>query len=606
MQGTSGSRSLRRWRGPHVAIAIALTACAGWQPSTEPPRAPSQRHDEAPQELWLFADAQLNNAAGARTRTRTGLLDHYAEHAIRPPSVDLWSGHLLAAAAQHIREDPRPAFFLGDAANTSCVGEMVRFLNGVDGLPWFGVLGNHDGYYMGNLTFAADAIESPSDFTWQGACDHDGGASPPLRKQLARLEDKLLGQVHSNAEQGTMTKAVAIWMFLGDLHRRTQLFPDPLEPENWTADGDFRVYDGRGNYWLNGRPRAVRAIAAVGVSGLRSDTASRSWKGYLLQDIEVPSGDPPDPECNRRYPGEELQNIELPCGDHAILLDTSDYERPPPSSFRSQFVAKLPGVRRFPGEWGRIGAHQARNARAMQAEHASRRFFLMGHHPWRRLDGVEDNDALKELLSDRQFATYVSGHTHAPTAPMGTAADEQWELNVASLTDWPMQIARVAYWGGPGYVDLRVQAIPVVATPGACGYGTQAAEEMHYGEVEDYISRSLTVYQYLLGYAVSLQRHPRAPEYLARVTKAAEPDVPDVERRRVLAQAIEYDRTELGRDPDIVRVETDCAVWASNLEGSKNAPSVRPGDEIGASGAAYRVRTNPFRPVIPLDSAAQR
>src|ERR1043165_6579628 len=48
MQGMSSSSSVRRWRGPHVAITIALTACAGWQPSIEPPRAPSQRHDEAP------------------------------------------------------------------------------------------------------------------------------------------------------------------------------------------------------------------------------------------------------------------------------------------------------------------------------------------------------------------------------------------------------------------------------------------------------------------------------------------------------------------------------------------------------------------------------
>lgn len=557
--------------GLSMVAAIAITACGGWDASTEIPRAPAQRHTEAPEELWLFADPQLNNVAGARTRSRTELLDNYAEHAIRPPSVDLWSGHLLAAAVKQMRDDPRPAFFLGDAANTSCVGEMLRFLKEVDGLLWFGVLGNHDGYYMGNLTFAADAIENPADFTWQGACEYAGLGSTLLRSRLGQLERQLLGQKNSNAEQGTMTKAVAIWLFLADLHRRAGLSRDPLDPRSWTADGDYRVYDAQGSYELGGRSLAVRAFAAVRASGVRSDVRSRSWQGYLLQDVELPGG------------------------DHVLLLDTSDYEHQPPSSRWSQFFDTIFNPRRMPGRWGRVGEHQASKARAMQQDH-SRRFFVMGHHHWRRIDGSDSNASLKALLSDPHFATYISGHTHSPTASMATSTDEQWELNVASVTDWPMQLARLAYWGGTGHVDMRVRTLPVVSTPGVCGYSTEAADEMDYGTVDKYVYRSLTVYKHVLDYAVSLRRHVRAQEYLDKVKTAVRSGVSEDDRRKALSEVIEYDQVVLRLDPDIVRVETDCAIWASNLEGKKGEPRARPGDEI-SSGAEFRVRTNPFRPV---------
>lgn len=555
-----------------MVVAIALTACGGWDASTEIPRAPAQRHIEVPEEFWLFADPQLNNVAGARTRSRTALLDNQAEHAIRPPSVDLWSGHLLAAAVKQMHADPRPAFFLGDAANTSCVGEMLRFLKEVKTLPWFGVLGNHDGYYMGNLTFAADEIENPADFSWQGACEHAGLVPKSLSDRLGQLERKLLGQRNSNAEQGTMTKAVAIWLFLEDLHRRAGLSRDPLDPQSWTADGDYRLYDARGSYKVGERSLAVRAFAAVRASGVQSDVLSRSWQGYLLQDVELPGG------------------------DHVLLLDTSDYERRPPSSWWSQFTAGLFDRRRFPGVWGRVGEHQARKARAMQQDH-SRRFFVMGHHHWRQIDGSDRNASLKAVLSDPQFATYISGHTHSPTALMATSADEQWELNVASVTDWPMQLVRLAYWGGTGHVDMRVRTLPVVSTPGVCGYSADAVDEMDYGTVDKYVYRSLTIYQYVLDYAVSLRGHVHAQAYLDKVKSVARPGVSDDERRKALSEVIAYDQAVLQRDPDIVRVETDCAIWASNLEGKKGEPRARPGDEISASGAEFRVRTNPFRPL---------
>jgi hypothetical protein len=180
---------------------------------------------------------------------------------------------------------------------------------------------------------------------------------------------------------------------------------------------------------------------------------------------------------------------------------------------------------------------------------------------------------------------------------------------VASVTDWPMQLARVAYWGGTGHVDLRVRTFPVVATPGVCGYSTQASDEMDYGNVDKYVSRSLRVSRYMLEYAVSLGRHPRAQEYLNDVKRAVEPGVPEGERRRVLARTIEYDQVVLRLDPDIVRVETDCAVWASNLEGAKNGAKVWPEEEIGPSGAEYRVRTNAFRPIpapVPVGASNAR
>ena len=228
----------------------------------------------------------------------------------------------------------------------------------------------------------------------------------------------------------------------------------------------------------------------------------------------------------------------------------------------------------------------------------------MGHHDWQSISVIGASN-LKDLMSDENFMTYISGHMHYPTTTVGFGAGEQWELNVASITDWPMQFARVAYWAGHGYVDINVRSLPITPTPGTCAYSTESREEMDYGTVEKYVLRSLTIYEHMLGYATSLrcdsgaqERYPQAEQYLDEVRRVAQPSVDDKERRRVLASAIEYDRVVLGLDPDIVRRETDCALWASHLEGAKNKyPRMKLGDEIGSSGALFRVRTNPFRPV---------
>lgn len=106
-------------------------------------------------------------------------------------------------------------FFVGDAANTSCTHEFARFLARMHGTPWFGALGNHDGYYMGNLTFAADAGPARGvnhGNTWQGACECGDQLDHRTLSAIATLEYRLLLQPDANSEQDTLTKAVAIWI----------------------------------------------------------------------------------------------------------------------------------------------------------------------------------------------------------------------------------------------------------------------------------------------------------------------------------------------------------------------------------------------------------
>jgi hypothetical protein len=156
-----------------------------------------------------------------------------------------------------------------------------------------------------------------------------------------------------------------------------------------------------------------------------------------------------------------------------------------------------------------------------------------------------------------------------------------------------MQFARVAYWPGPGYVDVKVQPLPTIQKVGTCSYSTEFRQEMDYGTVSKYTLRALSVYEHIFGYAVTLGRHPRAQEYLNEVQWATVPCIDDDSRRRVLARAIEYDRVVLGLDPDIVRREIDCAIWASDLEGAKNKyRRTKLGDEVGDSGATFRIPTN--------------
>src|SRR5687767_4156122 len=122
--------------------------------------------------LWLFADSQIHNTTGALTRSKSALADQRASNvAIRPPSLDIWADVVLASISARIHREAgaAPAFFLGDAANVSCIEEYTRFLDAIGGeLLWFGAPGNHDGFFMGNFTFEPRGATGVN--SWQGAC----------------------------------------------------------------------------------------------------------------------------------------------------------------------------------------------------------------------------------------------------------------------------------------------------------------------------------------------------------------------------------------------------------------------------------------------------
>ena len=146
-------------------LAVSPTGVSGPPSTALPPSGVNSASDvlDARPRFWVLGDTQFNNIAAITTRTHSPFVKFFAHAAIRPPTLDLWSETVLRDILGAVTADLSiPILFLGDGANTSCVQEYWRFLRTMDRAQWVGVLGNHDGYYMGNYTWGARSGERQS------------------------------------------------------------------------------------------------------------------------------------------------------------------------------------------------------------------------------------------------------------------------------------------------------------------------------------------------------------------------------------------------------------------------------------------------------------
>jgi hypothetical protein len=583
-----------------MLLFVALFACGAHSVPVSQSRLEAVPADGAGETFWLFADSQLHHAVGVQTRNATPFVDMLAEHAIRPMSVDLWSDVLLQGVVAAMRKEPAVAIFLGDAANLSCVGELTRFYEATKGLRWFGVLGNHDGFYFGNSAVPADAYLNAARYTWQGACDKDFDTAPAhdTIKRIKDYELSLLGQHNSNIEQGTATKAVALLMYLDALERfqGIKLSPSPWNRKAWQAEKDAELGTG-GNRWVYRGTATYLApsnvelrysiVASMGQNtykpephasskenAKRQDTGSRSWAGYLFQDVELPGG------------------------AHVFLLDTSDFAVPPNLE---RNICKLPG------KCGRVGAHQLAELTkaANGATSKQRGYFIAGHHHWGGLS-ISAAAALRPFVKRTGFITYLSGHTHAATSSVGYMAvpsqedsrvdlDYDWEINTASITDTPMEFTKLHYWKATNTQKRRLEVdVRKVRDlfPGRCflvDVDSEAAEgeadaEMNYGSTKKRVRRGLGIYLRLfqrLNDGIGLSddcdsvcttnklKAMLLPRYRPGRIRLRVPFVLD-DARVLLRDLIFRDRTRLRTQSKVTQMEASCAIWASDLEGKKN------------------------------------
>lgn len=563
-------------------------------------RAPIGQPLGEPSALWLLSDPQLHNPAGAPTRSKLDAIDQVAKVAIRPPSLDLWADVVLESIVSEISAETRqtraPVVALGDAANVSCIGEFERFLLAMKPLSWLGVPGNHDGYYLGNMTFRPDAVIRPRRNSWQGACQYSvqGGAArfPGLEKLERRFLEDIDGKGGlTYVKQGTLPKSHAVWMYLIDLAERMEQKGVVEDLDRWEASAHAYHYALEGELANRGLPIKVSARATIArlTEKEKKREKSRAWQASIVQDVTLPDQ------------------------VHILLIDTADYAHTPPSSIW-QFRAVARVLRKrcgeaksgtlLPGKCGEVSKGQEEMIEALTKKWSTNtRFLMMGHHPWASLS-AESQARLARLRSRSGFMTYVSGHIHTPAATRGNDRRSAWEINLGSTTDWPMEYSRLSYWpqeplsqGTPLQLDVHYAASAM-----QCPYATveDAERELDYGTVARYTSTALNAYGKLMtalqqsGSVTTstaspriaqierlrdrcqrLQSLVREPEGEPREDLRRIPMNNDLERcrlqqRRLLAELIDFDRSYLRRIPRARELEGACAIWASGVECAKN------------------------------------
>lgn len=546
-----------------------------------------------------------------------------AKVAIRPPTLDLWSEVVLSSIVKTMKEAPSPVFSLGDASDVSCIGEFSRFLEVMRPLPWLGVPGNHDGYYMGNMALRPDATHRAAEDTWQGACQHSSPLAPFNLDGIERLERFFiedLGSGLTHVRQGTLTKTHGIWMYLNDLAARLGHPEDAENISSWkkTPDGEWYRYALHGEFSYEDKTIEVsaRALIAALDPAERKHEKSRAWQASLVQDVTLPDG------------------------THVLLIDTSDYAVTPPTSvwqLRGLWSALTKGCWELsdqlllPGKCGEVESSQVDEIRSLMADWApGTRFFVMGHHPWDSLSASSRRLLHQQLRTHPGFMTYVSGHVHTPAATRTGDSTHPWEVNIGSTTDWPMEYSRLHYWpdepvsaGTPLHVEVSYARAPT-----QCPYASddRAQSEVSYGTNEKYTAIALQAYEAILeelssrgegGEALkkvlnrindsqrrctSLRAQYDEPSHEPRWDVQRIPILRDLEscvneQRLLLAELIKIDRIKLRLNPHIFDIEMSCAVWASALECLKNQCSSWKSRDLGGSqqrSFSFRIPANPF------------
>jgi hypothetical protein len=602
--------------------------------ATAPQEAPLDPNSPLDASFWILSDSQIHDSTAGAALVRSGYVDkNISGSAIRPPSLDAWSVVSLRTFVEAMRADaPKlPIFFAGDAADISCTSEYHAFISTMDiatkyvpssnqgdsnhesyenqkdppQSPWFMVLGNHDGFYMGNLSYPPDIPRKqqddihrfpPGDKTWSGACyTHD--LLDPDDGRLIDFEQKVLlppntRRAKTHGFQRSLSKALAILMYLDHLYSRKLLTKDPLGAANWSkpkritnSSGNYETmlsFEDDSFYEVDGTKYSYRIRASITppVTNTRwfmgahfTSVEDRQWQGFMLQDVQIPAA----------------SSSPL----HMLMVDTSDPERTPVSEplhalrktawkvgcAEHRTGEKIPVV----GLCGEISLVQLQHLRDLIDDLNGTDFLVMGHHPWIALRP----DVRAHLMRTRAsgFSGYISGHTH--DEPRVTPAEDArpLEVNVGSVTDWPMNAMKLSYATGKFQpVHLPIDKARQIRFPGlpSCIYDDRAGE-LNHRSLTAYLGRTLIVYRRLLEWIEKqpdlkkrVQQGPDLPELdcerggcLSYFSKLAQSPTLAKNRRKAreaIARISAYDRKVLQQVDAVRSMETSCAAWASEAD----------------------------------------
>jgi len=377
-----------------LAASLLVGCHNGFVPQQVPGPEPGGNYVALTSPIVVVSDTQEHESTGYPLLDNASAIDAYVEVSQRPPQQTLFGRRILEWALQS--HPTEPFIHLGDVLDMSCRTEAERIAKvfAAANRPGAILPGNHDGLLFG--IFAYDLQVSaldPGAERWNRACRR--GATP--------------GDVAHRTNREAFIKPDFITRYItGQARvapRGAGLVPPP-------ASGDRSVN------WRNPDPDAfVSAIEAHLIDG--RDYAD----SFIAQRLRLPRA----PEATR--------------GVIVIALDTNQ---------AGPLVSTWDTIRgRSAGSVGRIRADQVRAVTPWIRE-ATRQGDIVvfaGHHNWQSLE-LQTRLLMYGMMSDLPHPlVYLSGHTHR-----GFWAEHRLpalrpllELNVSSLSDWPIAYRRVSF-----------------------------------------------------------------------------------------------------------------------------------------------------------------
>lgn len=376
-----------------ILALVLLGGCAGFEPQPGPLPEPGGQYVTLTTPFIAVGDTQEHESTGYPLHDNDSAIDAFVEVAQRPPEQPLFGRRILEWALEH---DPdEPFIHLGDVMDLSCQSEAQRMDRIFKGArqPVAILPGNHDGLMFGIYGYRLlDAVMDAGAKRWNRACRRGAAPEDSERKtdrEALSKRDFIVRYLRNKARSG-----------------RAPGLPDP------PVEGDFRIS------WRNPDPQAF--ISAMEVRLLDGYQYADS---FLAQRLRLPRAE------------------GAPRGVVIIGLDTNQA-----GSLVSTWDTLMG---RSPGTTGHIHPDQIQVVRdwVIEAVIAGDIVVFAGHHNWSNL-GLPSRLLLRNLMSIlRHPLVYLSAHTHRGFWAVHTllALRPVLELNVSSLSDWPIGYRRISF-----------------------------------------------------------------------------------------------------------------------------------------------------------------
>jgi hypothetical protein len=371
-----------------------LAGCAGDRPLPPPDTETSGQYVPLTTPIIAVGDTQEHESTGFPLHDNDSAIDAYVEVAQRPPEQALFGRRLLEWA---LTANPDvPFIHLGDVMDLSCRSEADRigriFRAGTS--PGVILPGNHDGLMFGIYAYNLyDIVQDTDARKWNEACQRG-----------AHVED---GQFRG--PNAALSKSGYISHYLENVAAHLHPEPGPTAaPTNRRHTMSWRS------------PNDNAFLAAVEGELFEGFGYADS---FLIQRIQLPRA----PQAPRN-----TIIIGLDTNQAGPLVSTWD---------------TLMG--RSPGEKGHIHPDQIKIVERWVDEAIQRNDIVIfaGHHNWRSL-GVPTRLLLRAHMTRLNHPlVYLSAHTHTGfwTTHAIAGGRPVLELNVSSLSDWPLAYRRISF-----------------------------------------------------------------------------------------------------------------------------------------------------------------